>query len=179
MDPPGPLPTFLPAAAERQHCGGCYRMNMSPMNMRRGCFAVSLLAGNFWLIGVVYDLAFKKDLPFFLLALSCGSVTLIMCATLFRWRPDFLKGIADSPISGTRYYLAGVAVSYFLLIPIFGLLAFLLVWLFGDLRGHDSVIAISLFALWMPLWWSVPAGLGLGWYIYRQKASAGSWSRPH
>jgi len=153
-------------------------MNMRRTNMRRGCFAVSLLAGNFWLIGVVYDLAFKKDLPLFLLALSCGSITLIICATLFRWRPDFLKDIADSPVSGTGYYLAGVAVSYFLLIPIFGLLAFLLVRLFGDPRGHDSVIAISLFALWMPLWWSVPVGLGLGWYIYRQKASAGSRSRP-
>jgi hypothetical protein len=147
------------------------------MNMRRWCFAVSLLAGNFWLIGVVYDFAFKKDLPFFLLALLSGSITLSICATLFRWRPDFLSSIADSPVSGAGYYLAGVAVSYFLLIPIFGLLAFLLFWLFGDLRAHDSVIAISLFALWMPLWWSVPAGLGLGWYIYRQKASAGSRSR--
>ncbi len=147
--------------------------------MRRWCFAIGLFAGNFWLIGVVYDLVFKKDLSFFLLTLSSGSITIIICATAFRWRQDFLKAIADSPISGTRYYLASVVVSYFLLVPVFWALAFLFVWLFGDLSGHDSVIGISLFALWMPLWWSVPAGLGLGWHIYKQKASASLRSRPH
>lgn len=151
---------------------------MRRMNMGRWCFAISLLIGNFWLIGVVYDLAFKKDLSFFLLSLSCCSITIIICATLFRLRPDFLKGIPNSDISGTKYYIVSVVVCYFLLIPLFGLLAFLLGWVFGDLRAHDSAIVISLFAIWMPLWWSVPVGLGLGWYIYAQKASGNSRSRP-
>jgi hypothetical protein len=148
-------------------------------NMRRWLFAISLLAGNFWLIGVVYDLAFKKDLPLFLLSLSCCSITIITCATLFRLRPDFLKGIPDSNISGTRYYIASVVACYFLLIPVFGSLAFLLCWLFGDLRAHDSAIFVSLFAIWMPLWWSVPVGLGLGWYVHKQKASRSLRSRSH
>jgi hypothetical protein len=153
-------------------------MNMTRMNMRRWLFAIGLLVGNFWLIGVVYDLAFKKDLSLFLLILSCCSITIIICATLFRLRPDFLEGIPDSDISGTRYYIAGVVVSYFLLIPVFGSLAFLLWWLFGDLRAHDSAIAVSLFAIWMPLWWAVPIGLGLGWYVYKQKASGNLRSQP-
>jgi hypothetical protein len=145
---------------------------MSSMNVTRWIFAAGLFLGFFWLSGILLEPVIQRDPPAaFLFSLSLF-ITLLSCFFLFKLIPDFLKRSPGSDASILKYYLLGAALSYFLLIPVFALFSYLLTLFFGDIHNHEATILIISLSLWLPLWWFVPAGLSLGWLLYRKRTSA-------
>lgn len=142
---------------------------MSRMNVTRWIFAASLFVGFFWLCGFLLEPVIQKEPSAALLFSLSLFLTLFSCFFLFKMAPDFLKSPPGSDASILRYYLLGAVASYLLLIPISALLSYLLILFFGDIHHHETAILIISFSLWFPLWWFVPAGLSLGWLVYRKR----------
>ena len=141
------------------------------MNMTRWIFSLSFTIGMFWLFGFLLEPIRQEEpsiLTVFVLSLL---VAVIFSFCLFRFSPNFLKSYPESDISSAKYYILCIIGSYFLLVPFFALVSYLLVKTFGDINHHESGILIGLFAIWFPLWWCVPIGLTIGWIFYKRKCT--------
>ncbi|WP_028581250.1 hypothetical protein [Desulfogranum japonicum] len=88
---------------------------------------------------------------------------------LYKLIPGFLKRDDKSEISLLRYYLTGIVIAYFLLVPVCGAAAYLAVKYLGNINHHEASVFIFLMAIWFPLWWFCPVGLSIGWIFYKQK----------
>lgn len=141
------------------------------MNITRWLFSINLVIGLFWLIGFILEPIIQKEPSTIILSTLSILVSFLVSLFLFRLIPDFLKPVPDSFISNTKYYILSIIVSYFLLVPIFALMSYLIVVFWGNIHHNESNIFIALFSIWMPLWWFVPVGLSIGWTIYRRKCS--------
>ena len=141
------------------------------MNFFRWIFLISLTTGMFWMFGFAYEFIGKEEPSIFKISLLSILLSAILSFSTFKFIPNFLKDNSESHISSGKYYFFGIVASYFLLIPIFAAIAYLVSTLFGNINSNDSVIGITLFAIWFPLWWMVPAGLAFGWSIYKRKCS--------
>ena len=139
------------------------------MNWVRSIFSVSFAIGIFWLLGFIAEPILHREPPAWSLSLSSLLITVILMSLVFRRCPNFLKRCPEENVSSTKYYIMGIFVSYFLLIPFCALLSYLLVQLYGNVNHHESGMFIGMFAIWFPLWWFVPVGLLVGWIFYRRK----------
>ncbi len=88
---------------------------------------------------------------------------------LFKNIPNFLEKNKENSTSILKYYVINSIISYFLLIPFFALMIFIIALLFSSIHNKDFITFIIIFSLWMPLWWFIPVGLGLGWFKYQKK----------
>ena len=149
--------------------GHRYKGRIYIMNLTRWIFSSSFAIGVFWLLGFIVEPIAKKEPSIVALSLSSLLITVIFSYFLFKLSPDFLKAYPESNISSIKYYILSILVSYFLLIPFFALVSYLLVKIFGDINHHESSIFIGLFSIWFPLWWFVPVGLTVGWIFYKRK----------
>lgn len=141
------------------------------MNITRWIFSINLIIGLFWLTGFILEPIIQKEPSMIILSTLSILVSFLVSFFLFRLIPNFLKPFPDSLISNTRYYILSIIASYFLLVPVFALISYLIVVFWGNIHHNESTILIALFSIWMPLWWFVPVGLSFGWIIYRKKCS--------
>ncbi len=141
------------------------------MNITRWIFSIGIATGSFWLFGFIVEPIIKKEPPLIILSAFSILVSFLVSFFLFRLIPNFLKPFPDSVVSLKKYYFLSIIASYFLLIPFFALISYLIVFLWGNINDTESTILITLFSVWMPLWWVVPVGLIIGWFIYRKKCS--------
>ena len=141
------------------------------MNIIRWLFSINLVIGLFWLIGFILEPIIQKEPSTIILSTLSILVSFLVSLVLFRLIPDFLKPVPDSFISNTKYYILSIIVSYFLLVPIFALMSYLIVVFWGNIHDNESTIFIAALSIWMPLWWFVPVGLSIGWTIHRRKCS--------
>ncbi|TSA54053.1 MAG: hypothetical protein D4R45_04600 [Planctomycetaceae bacterium] len=141
------------------------------MNLTRWIFSLSFAVGMFWLLGFIIEPIGQKDPSIFNLFILSFLSTIIVSYFLFKHSPNFLKAYPESGISIVKYYILSIFVSYFLLIPFSALLSYLLVKIFGDINHHESILLITLFSIWFPLWWFVPVGLTIGWFLYKRKCA--------
>ncbi|MFC1824221.1 hypothetical protein ACFL9T_16035 [Thermodesulfobacteriota bacterium] len=141
------------------------------MNFTRWIFSMSFAIGMLWLLGFLMEPIGQKEPSIITLSISSLVITIIVSYSLFKLSPNFLKAYPEANISSTKYYIFSIVASYFLLIPIFALVSYLLVRIFGDINHSESGILIGLFAIWFPLWWFVPVGLSIGWFIYKRKCA--------
>lgn len=139
------------------------------MTATRWIFAVTLFMGFFWLAGLILESVTRKEPPAVAILSLSLFMTLLVCFLLFKLIPDFLKSRLASTASIFAYYALGALASYVLLIPVFALLSYLLILFFGNVHHHETTILIASLALWLPLWWFVPAGMSLGWLLYRKR----------
>ena len=139
------------------------------MNITRWIFSLSFAIGIFWLLGFLLEPIVQKEPSIFILSISSLLITIFFSFCLYKLNPYFLKTYPDSYISSTKYYVLSIFVSYFLLVPLFALVSYLLIRIFGDINNHESGIFIGLFSIWFPLWWFVPVGLSIGWIFYKRK----------
>ena len=138
--------------------------------MTRWIFSISFAIGLFWLLGFILEPIGGKEPSVFVIIIVSLLITAFFSYFLFKFSPNFLKTFPASYISTTKYYILSIISSYFLLIPLCALLAYLLIAVFGIESSHnESNIFIVLFAIWFPLWWFVPVGLTIGWLFYRRK----------
>ena len=141
------------------------------MNITRWIFSLSFAIGMLWLLGFLLEPIGQEEPSIFILSISSLLITIILSFCLFRLNPNFLKTYPESSISSTKFYILSIFISYFLLVPFFALVSYLLVRIFGDINHHESGILIGLFAIWFPLWWFVPVGLTIGWIFYNRKCT--------
>jgi len=139
------------------------------MNMTRWIFSISFAIGTLWVLGFLLEPISQKEPSILLLSISSLLITIIFSYFLFKLSPNFLKSYPESYRSSITYYILSMVVSYFLLIPVFALVAYFSVRIFGDIHLPESGILIGLFSIWFPLWWFVPVGLTIGWVFYRRK----------
>ena len=141
------------------------------MNMTRWIFSLSFTIGMFWLLGFLLEPIGQEEPSILTLSVLSVLVGVIFSFCLFKRSPNFLKTYPESYISSTKYYILSMVASYFLLVPLFALVSYLSVRIFGDIDHHESGILIGLFAIWFPLWWFVPVGLTIGWIFYKRKCT--------
>ena len=138
------------------------------MNLTRWIFSLSFAIGMLWLLGFLMEPIGQKEPSIITLSISSLVITIIFSYFLFKLSPNFLKSYPEADISNTKYYILSIVVSYFLLVPFFALVSYLLVRIFGDINHNESGILIGLFAIWFPLWWFIPVGLTIGWIFYKR-----------
>ena len=141
------------------------------MNLARWIFSISIVIGMLWLLGFIMEPIGQKEPSIIVLFIYSLLITTIFSCFLFKLSPRFLRKYPESSVSSTKYYLLSIFVSYFLLIPFFAMVSYFAVKIFGDINHHESGILIGLFAIWFPIWWFVPVGLTIGWFLYRRKCA--------
>lgn len=138
------------------------------MNIARWIFSISLFLGLFWVLGFVLEAATESEPSIIILTILAFITTAIFCLLLFKTFHNFLKKEQVENIPALKYYIISVIASYFLLVPIFGVIAYVFVLLKEGTGAQGAGIAITLLALWFPLWWFVPVGLTVGWFLYKR-----------
>ncbi len=139
------------------------------MNPARYLFTVSLIIGFFWLLGFAIE-GFVEQAPSIWVLIIGSIITSIATSWLIYYHcPKFLIKHEDSEVSLLKYYLISILCSYFLLVPLFAMVAYILVRIFGDIHHHEAGIFIALLAIWFPIWWIIPVGLSIGWLVYERK----------
>jgi uncharacterized membrane protein (GlpM family) len=141
------------------------------MNLTRWIFLLSFAIGMIWILGFLMEPIFQKEPSIVTLSLLSLVITATFSYFLFKFSPNFLKSYPEADISKTKYYILSIVVSYFLLVPVFAFVSYLLVCLFGDINHNESGILIGLVAIWFPFWWFVPVGLTIGWIFYKRKCT--------
>jgi hypothetical protein len=128
-----------------------------PVNNKRlalwCCAAVGAAGTAFWVVGIGLEGAINVDeRPFRLLAIVGVGAFLVAASLAWSLPNVFLVPPSVSWSTVARRMLVGAVVSYPLLGVCYAVVAAIFITARGSLHERDAPVAISLIALWLPLW---------------------------
>lgn len=141
------------------------------MNPARYLFTVSLIVGFFWLLGFAIEPFVDHEPSIWIIMVVSSIISIATSYLIYSSCPKFLKMHEDSEVSLLKCYVISILGSYFLLVPVVGMISYLLVKIFGDINHHEAQVFIVLMAIWFPIWWIIPVGLSIGWMVHKRKCS--------
>ena len=140
-------------------------------NLARILFFVSLSATLFWLTGLFYEATTKTDPPIFLTGIIVTIIGALITSLFIKHVPGFLK-TEDASWTPFKVYLFWVVTAYFVTMPIATGIGYLYLLVGGRqtpaLEG-DADIFLIIITWWLPLWWSVGAGMVIAWFRNRKE----------
>lgn len=126
-------------------------------NLLRAIFGASLLLGTFWTVGLVWDVAVGHDLSLHVLAICAALVTTSVLTVLVASNGLL---ISQNARLGKVFmsFLRKTVLAYVALVPLTAGLTYFAIACIGNSAAHDVSIAVTLVAVWLPLWWAPGIG---------------------
>ncbi len=129
----------------------------------------------FWLTGLFYEAVYYIDPPLvlvgLLVTLGGGLITLVLAKRI----PAFLQTSAKF-WTAFGIYSIWIVATYIASTPVAAGIWYLYVWVLGrqlPIVEGEFVVGLIIAILWLPLWWSVGAGLAIAWFRHRNE-----WRQP-